>query len=194
MTREHPPPFTFALRRRTRGNFPRLMAATSAGMTPMERSGMHFLVEDRMKRLVLSLSIAAPATLVLFLGALWLYGGSYAIHTIFHGRGYYWVGVKSDDPDLSPSVQRALRDSPPAFPGKLEWQVIREGFEAGELAVIADGAEADRIFLARIAPAKFRFEVRNEPSGDLHLDAWMTGLGAAAVINGSYYARNGTPA
>jgi hypothetical protein len=147
-----------------------------------------------MKRLVLSLLIAAPATLVLSLGALWLYGGSYAVHTILHGRGGYWVEVRSDDPDLSPSVQRALRDPPPASPGKPEWRVLREGFAAGELAVIADGAEVDRIFLARIAPAKFRFEVRNEPSGDLHLDAWMAGLGAAAVINGSYYARNGTPA
>ena len=65
---------------------------------------------------------------------------------------------------------------------------------AGELAVMVDRSEVDRIFLARVAPTKFRFEVHNEASGDRNLDTWMTGLGAAFVINGSYYARNGTPA
>jgi hypothetical protein len=91
-------------------------------------------------------------------------------------------------------VERALRDAPAASPGNLEWRTIRDGFEAGELAVMVDGGEVDRIFLARIDPAKFRFAVRNEPSGSLHLDIWMARLGAAAVINGSYYARDGRPA
>lgn len=147
-----------------------------------------------MKRFVLGLLIAVPAIVALFLGGLWLYGGSYAIHAILYGRGGYWIEVRPDDPGLSPSVRRALRDSPPAFPGKLEWRMIRDGFEAGELAVVADGNEVDRIFLARIAPAKFRFEVHNLATGDRNLGAWMTALGAALVINGSYYARNGTPA
>jgi hypothetical protein len=145
-----------------------------------------------MKRLVVSVSIVVALTL-LALGGLSLYF-PYVVHAFLHGRGGYWIEVRRDDPGLSPSVQRALRDSPPASPGRLEWRKIRDGFEAGELAVIADGGEVDRIFLARVDPAKFRFEVRNEPSGDFHLDAWMTRLGAVFAINGSYYARNGVPA
>ena len=146
-----------------------------------------------MRRLVVGVSIAVAATLVLAVAGLWLYF-PYVVHTILHGRGGYWIDVSRDDPRLSPSVQRALRDSPAASPGTLEWRRIRDGFEAGELAAIVDGGEVDRIFLARINPAKFRFEVRNEPSGDFNLDAWMTGLGAAAVINGSYFAQTGKPA
>jgi hypothetical protein len=141
----------------------------------------------------LGLLIAAAITVALGLGWLSLYY-PYVLHAVLHGRGGYWIEVARDDPGLSPSVRRALRDAPPASPGKLEWRMIREGLEAGELAVIADGGEVDRIFLVRIAPAKFRFEVRNEPSGDLDLGTWMTGLGAAVVINGSYYSRNGMPA
>jgi hypothetical protein len=146
-----------------------------------------------MKRLVLGLLIAVAVTPVLAIAGLWLYH-PYVVRAFLHGRGGYWIEAGRDDPGLSPSVRRALRDAPPASPGKLEWRVIREGLEAGELAVMVDRGEVDRIFLARIAPAKFRFEVRNEPSGDLNLDGWMTRLGAAVVINGSYFAPSGEPA
>jgi hypothetical protein len=146
-----------------------------------------------MKRLVLSLLVVVLAVLVLSLGGLWLYH-PYALRAFLHGRAGYWIEVGRDDPGLSPSIKRALREAPPASPGKLEWRMIREGLEAGELAVMVDRSEVDRIILARIAPAKFRFEVRNEPSGNLNLDAWMTGLGAAVIINGSYFAPNGEPA
>jgi hypothetical protein len=145
-----------------------------------------------MKRLVAGLLIVT-ATLALGVGWLALYY-PYVLHALLHGPGGYWIEVRRDDPGLSPSVQRALRDAPPASPGKLEWRTIRDGLEAGELAVMADGGEVDRIFLARIDPAKFRFEVRNEPSGKFDLNAWMTRLGAAVVINGSYYSRDGMPA
>jgi hypothetical protein len=138
------------------------------------------------------LSVVAALTL-LVLGGLSLHF-PYVVHAFLHGRGGYWIEVRRDDPGLSPSVQRALRDAPPASPGRLDWRAIRDGFEAGELAVLADGREVDRIFLARVDPAKFRFEVRNEPSGDFNLDSWMTGLGAVLAINGSYYSRNGMPA
>jgi hypothetical protein len=146
-----------------------------------------------MNRLVTGSLIAVAAALVLALGGLGLHF-PYVLHAFLHGRGGYWIEVRRDDPRLSPSVRRALRDAPAASPGKLEWRMIRDGFEAGELAAVAGGSEVDRIFLARVDPAKFRFEVRNEPSGDFNLDIWMNRLGAAAIINGSYYSRNGMPA
>jgi hypothetical protein len=123
-----------------------------------------------MKRLVLGLLAALAATLVVAIAGLWLYH-PYVLCAFLHGRGGYWIEVRRDDPGLSPSIRRALRDAPSASPGKLEWRVIREGFEASELAVVVDCGEIDRILLVSIAPAKFRFEVRNEPSGDLNLDA-----------------------
>jgi hypothetical protein len=146
-----------------------------------------------MRRIVLGVSIGVAVTLVL--GAGWLsLSYPYVLHALLHGRGYHWIDTARDDPALSPSMQRALRDAPAASPGPLEWRRIRNGLEAGELAVMADGTEVDRILLARIDPAKFRFEVRNEPSGDFDLNDWMAGLGAAVVINGSYYAPGGRPA
>ncbi len=49
------------------------------------------------------------------------------------------------------------------------------------------------MLLARIDPAYFRFVVRSASDGDKNLDQWMSQLGAALVVNGSYYARNGKP-
>ena len=69
------------------------------------------------------------------------------------------------------------------------WQQLRPGFEVAELRAIADDREVDRILVARIDPARFRFEVHNSPARDRDLDQWMTKLGAALVINGSYYSR-----
>ena len=47
--------------------------------------------------------------------------------------------------------------------------------------------------LARIDPERFRFVVLNASDGTKGLDEWMAHLGAALVVNGSYYARDGTP-
>lgn len=146
-----------------------------------------------MKRLILGTSIAVAATLGLAVGGLWVATGWYGINVLLWNGGAYWVRIKSDDPRLSPSVQLALRGPPLAEPGNVEWRGIGHGFEAGELAVLAGGSEVDRLFLARIDPAMFRFEVRNAPAEYRNLDAWMTRLGAVLVINGSYYSRRGTP-
>jgi hypothetical protein len=147
-----------------------------------------------MKRWLVLVSLIAVVVIpVLAIAGLWVYH-PYVLRAFLHGRGGYWIEVGRDDPRLSPSIRWALRDAPSASSGKLEWRMIREGLEAGELAVMADRSEVDRIFLVRIAPEKFRFEVRNERSGNLNLDAWMTSLGAAVVINGSYFAPNGEPA
>jgi Phosphodiester glycosidase len=59
---------------------------------------------------------------------------------------------------------------------------------------MAGGAEVDRILLARIDPAHFKFQVRNRPSGDWDSLDWIKELGAVLVINGSYFTRYGTPA
>jgi len=90
-------------------------------------------------------------------------------------------------------MRLALTNAPAAVADKLEWRTIGQGFDTAELPVLAEGRKVDRIMLARVDPAWFRFVVRNSPTGDKDLDQWMTQTGAALVVNGSYYARNGEP-
>src|SRR5262249_41489702 len=105
-----------------------------------------------------------------------------------------WTTVTPDDERLSPSMRTALLSPTPATsPGPFDWQLVRAGLEVGELPVIADGIEVDRILLARLAPENFRFEVLNRPAGNSDVDDWMRSIGATLVVNGSYYAPNGLP-
>jgi hypothetical protein len=137
--------------------------------------------------------IAGFLGLMLAIGALWLYAGAYGFHVLLRHGGTFWINVKTDDARLSPSMRLALRDPPHASAGSFDWREVGPGFQVAELPVIADGGEVDRIMLARIDPAHFRFEVRTAAAGDKGLDQWMTQLGAALVINGSYFSHYGTP-
>jgi hypothetical protein len=105
-----------------------------------------------------------------------------------------WMPVMTDDTRLSPAIRLALRDrNVSATAGAFAWRAIGQGFEVAELPVIANGTEVDRILLARIDPAYFRFVVRTAPAGTRMLDDWMSAPNVALVINGSYFSRDGTP-
>src|SRR5215831_17978481 len=146
-----------------------------------------------MRRLLWGVLIAGSAALALLVGGTWIYSGSYGLHVLLRNGGAYWISVKSDDPRLSASIRLALGEPPPATPGDFAWRSVAQGFEVADLPVTAAGAEVDRLLLARIDPARFRFAVYNSPAGDKNLDQWMAHLGAALVINGSYYSRDGRP-
>jgi len=146
-----------------------------------------------MRRLLWSTLIAGAAALAFLMGGIWVYSGSYGFHVLLRHGGTYWISVKTDDPRLSPSMRLALGEPPPATPGAFEWRSIAQGFQVADLPVTAGGAEVDRLALARIDPARFRFEVYNSPAGDKNLDQWMAHLSATLVINGSYYSRDGSP-
>lgn len=110
-----------------------------------------------------------------------------------HGSSL-WLSADANTPWLPAPMRRALRGPPPqATPGAMEWRTVAAGFDVAELPALVDGAEADRLFLARVDPTKFRFIVRTDPSGRHNLDGWMRNTGAALVINGSYFGRNGGP-
>ena len=146
------------------------------------------------KRPLLAVLALALAATVLSLAGVYAYTGSYGLNVVLRRGGSLWVAVKTDDARLSPSMRLALRPNPPqAQPGPFAWRSVAGGFDVAELPVVADGAEVDRILLARIDPAHFRFEVLNAPAGDKDLGAWMETLHAALVINGSYFSRYGTP-
>ena len=90
-------------------------------------------------------------------------------------------------------MRLALNAAPVAAPGAFSWHTVSDGFDVADLPAMADGQAVDHVLLARSDPARFRLEVRNASDGDKDLDQWMTQLGAALVVNGSYYAQNGKP-
>jgi phosphodiester glycosidase len=148
-----------------------------------------------MKRPVRILIAATLATGCLLVACVVAYSGTRGLNVILRRDLLIWGAAKPDDERLSPSVRLALQPHPPeAKAGPFSWQSLDAGFEVAEMPVLAAGTDADRILLARIDPAHFRFQVWNRPSGDRDTLDWMTELGAVLVINGSYFTRYGTPA
>jgi len=145
-----------------------------------------------MKRLILaSLLIAAFAWTA---ATLYAQHGLYGFNVLLRRGGSFWVPVTADDPRLSDAMKLALSADPPVpTAGPFAWKEAGPGFEVAELPVMANGAEVDRILLSRIDPARYRFVVRNAPAGSTGLQDWMSKLGAAVVINGSYFGKRGTP-
>jgi hypothetical protein len=126
--------------------------------------------------------------------ALLAYGGWYGKQVLVRHGGTDWLSVSSSSPRLSTSMRLALADAPvAAAAGAFEWRTIGQGFDVADLPVSANGQDVDHILLVRIDPARFRFLVRNAPAGDKDLDQWMAQLGAALVVNGSYFSRHGEP-
>ena len=119
---------------------------------------------------------------------------SMGINLLVRYGGTFWIPVHASDPWIPNSIAAALQAKPPAVtPGSFQWNEIAPGFEVAELPVNGAGIEVDRILLARVDPARYRFAVRNTPMENNNLDAWMEKLGAALVVNGSYFSRGGTP-
>lgn len=146
------------------------------------------------RRVCLSFAAAFLLAGLLTAVGLYLYAGWYGFNVVLRRGGSIWVAITPADARISKSMQLALTVPPPrATPGPMQWTLQEKGFETAELPVLANGAEIDRIFLARVDPQQFRFEVRNAPAGHRDLGDWMKILNAKLVVNGSYFARDGYP-
>jgi hypothetical protein len=122
------------------------------------------------------------------------YAGVAGFNPIVRFGGVFWVPANPGLPWVPESMTLAMRDPPPtAAVGRMAWSEIAPGFDVAELPVIAEGYEVDRFMLARIDSHQFKLTVRNAPSGDKRLDDWMADLGAALVVNGSFYTNIGAP-
>lgn len=122
------------------------------------------------------------------------YSGAYGLNVVFRRGVSLWLSVSTTDARLSPSMRLALAEPTlAAEPGAIEWRKVAEGFEIGELPALVNGAEVDRILLARIEPDRYRFVVRNASAGNMELQDWMRGLDALLVVNGSYFSQYGAP-
>ena len=145
---------------------------------------------SRRKRLVAALSVVAIA---------WIGVAAYeravgtSITVAFGGMA--WIPVDEHTPWLDHNVRRAMhRPALAANPGSMTWRTLAPGFEVAELPALVGREEVDRVFLARVDPARYRFVVRNDRRNRTPLSAWMRQLNAALVVNGSYFARTGLPA
>ncbi len=133
--------------------------------------------------------------LLLVLAGLWVFERSTGTALSVRYGSLLWIPVNEHTAWLPKPIKLALHSQGvSADPGPIAWRPLRNGFEVAELPVLVQGAEVDRILLTRIDPTKYRFMVRNDPTGRRHLDSWMRDLGAILVINGSYYGRSGAPA
>ena len=123
------------------------------------------------KRLALAGATAGLLACVLLFGALYAYAGWYGINALLRRGGGTWTVVPSDSQSLSASMRLALQDAVPvAQAGPFEWRELTRGFEVAKMPVVAGGAEVDRVLLTRVDPTLFRFEVRNEATGNKGLD------------------------
>lgn len=131
---------------------------------------------------------------VLALAGLWSFEKVTGSSIIVRFSSIVWIPVSPKASWLPQGMRLALQDPPPEVePGELRWREVDLGFEVGELAVNAGAAEVDRLLLARIEPARYRFAVHNDPRARRGLDGWMRSLDAVLVVNGSYFARTGLP-
>jgi hypothetical protein len=136
---------------------------------------------------LLFVGLAASATV-------YAYAGWYGVNSVFRRGGTVWARVLPGDLKLSTSMQFALQEpTPQASAGQFVWREVAVGFEVTELPVLAHGNVVDRLLLARIDPAKYRFVIRTSPAGDKTLSDWMLELHPALVINGSYFGHDGRP-
>ncbi|GLY88772.1 hypothetical protein Airi02_067010 [Actinoallomurus iriomotensis] len=121
-------------------------------------------------------------------------GGWYGVNVLLRRGASTWVDVSPDDARLSLGIRLSLagqRTPDPAEP--VRWRQVAAGFDVAELPVRVGRQPVDTLLLSRIDPARYRFRVLNRPAGDRDVGGWMAATGASLVVNGSYYAHDGTP-
>ena len=71
-------------------------------------------------------------------------------------------------------------------PTPSDWQQLQPGLERRILEVWQDGPYLDSLYILRLEPGYFHFEVAYDPQG-LTLENWQSQSGALIVINGGFY-------
>jgi hypothetical protein len=140
------------------------------------------------------ITVLLTAAVAIFGAIAWTYAvhGEYGLLVVWRRGGSVWPVVSREDPRLTPAARLALHGAV-ATSGDVTWAPRAPGFESGDLPLLVDGKEADRLLLARIDPKLWRISAHSAPAGDRDLAGWMRTLGAALVVNGSYYGEKGEP-
>jgi hypothetical protein len=90
----------------------------------------------------------------------------------------------SPSPTVTPKPTKTLE------PGSSDWEQIQPGLERRSLAVNAGGKYLDSLYILRLEPQYFRFDIAYDEDG-LTLDQWQADTGALIVVNGSYFRLEG---
>jgi|GEM_PF-688818 len=85
----------------------------------------------------------------------------------------------------------ALRhDNPTLRTNDIQWTSRGEGIETADLEIFSEDYLVERISLVRIDSALYQFSVHYSKDSPLLAEEWREKLGAAVVVNGSYYHPN----
>ena len=75
----------------------------------------------------------------------------------------------------------------------LTWQQRAKGLETAELTLRVQGEVVDRMVLVRLDPHQYALSVHWDPEGKHTAEEWQQALGAAVVVNGSYFSPRFVP-
>ncbi|PZP39035.1 MAG: hypothetical protein DI585_05480 [Pseudomonas fluorescens] len=115
-------------------------------------------------------------------------------HNLRKRFGSFKATLITKNTELPHWLNLALQPNPPApQAGAFQWQPHHTGFETTELPLLVNGEEVERLYLARINPSHFQFQVLTNTSGTTDLNSWMTTHKPLMVINASFFGKNGTP-
>ena len=84
--------------------------------------------------------------------------------------------------------------SPPAtptvtpLPPDTGWELLQPGLERRQITLFSDnGAIVERVYILRLEPAGFQFDVHYAPDQPLFLNEWQAQTNALIVVNGGYF-------
>jgi hypothetical protein len=92
----------------------------------------------------------------------------------------------------TPTVTQTSTPAPSATPEPTpsDWQQLQPGLERRTLEVWQDGQYLDSLYILRLEPQYFHFEVAYDPQG-LTLEGWQSQTGALIVVNGGFFRLEG---
>lgn len=81
-------------------------------------------------------------------------------------------------------------DVPMPTYSEFHWETRAPGLETAELELRVNEVVVDRMVLVRVDPHRFRFSVHWDTTASRTAEDWQRELGAAVVVNGSYFGGN----
>ncbi len=68
------------------------------------------------------------------------------------------------------------------------WTILNPGFENRIINLVSeDGVHQETVYIVRVDPNNYRFEVGYQPADPLPLQGWLEGSGADLVVNGGFF-------
>ncbi|MGH2536243.1 MAG: phosphodiester glycosidase family protein [Candidatus Promineifilaceae bacterium] len=100
-----------------------------------------------------------------------------------------WAVAPAPTPIVYPSATAGVSARPSQAPGDDGgWELLRPGLERRHLSVqAAEGTVMESVYVLRIDPVAFRFDVAYRLGAPQTLAEWQAQTGALVVVNGGYF-------